>query len=118
VSGIRGRVLPIEPKSRSDGTKVARGFSPWTRCEFRVRRGATPESFARNALTNPSIRLRLYSQSYVAPRRQPPKTTQTVGVAATNALPAPLDRPFRTLSRVRATPPPDLDQMQAFGFPA
>jgi hypothetical protein len=38
---------------------VARGFSPWTRCEFRVRRGATPESLACNFLTNPSIRLRL-----------------------------------------------------------
>jgi hypothetical protein len=38
---------------------VARGFSPWTRDEFRVRRGATLESFACNFLTNPSIRLYL-----------------------------------------------------------
>jgi hypothetical protein len=36
-------------KSRSDGTMVARGFSPWTQCEFRVRRGATPESIACNS---------------------------------------------------------------------
>jgi hypothetical protein len=36
-------------KSRSDGTMVARGFSPWTQFEFRVRRGATPESIACNS---------------------------------------------------------------------
>jgi hypothetical protein len=37
---------PMAQKSRSDGTRVARGFSPWTRCEFPARRGATPESVA------------------------------------------------------------------------
>jgi hypothetical protein len=46
-------------KSRSDGTMVARGFSPWAWCEIRARRGATPESFACHFLTNSWIRLRL-----------------------------------------------------------
>jgi hypothetical protein len=43
------RARHLFEKSRSDGTMVARGFSPWTQCEFRVRRSATPESIACNS---------------------------------------------------------------------
>ena len=67
MSSLRRKLYEMMriPKSRSDSVTVARGFSPWYSCAYRVRRGATPEP------VGPwFVDVTIAARSSVAPRRQ------------------------------------------------